>query len=563
MRVHSPQFNVTVLVLLLSMGCAASISDDDGAGGTGGEDGKGGEAGAGEGGEAVVDSAGRGGQASGGASLTGGVAGTAGPQGGNTTTPIGGNGMSASGGNAAPATFDVPKHLLATAEGTKSEAAPSGVPATWSWVVGATAPKLSPPTAAHTHANYWGAVFRGPSNNTPSNTHVEIRECQAWVLYRGSTQWVRIDNDVGLGGSTFSPTYAGGGPAPLLTKQTSGADVVPAPGYIWHYWPSNSYQAIRSTEVREVISNCQTRLALRDPKGTDDRDTADYINHVGIDWRDPADPACVNSNRVCPSFGVSMFFKVGKEWRNNTFHSVTKADIDAGVPLPPASMFAVSSAVTPPAAGGPLRIVIIGDSITEQVASWIHPFQQNLMSAGCAFELIGYERSPYNGAYVAPAGLSARRIAAGGFSSRGIRNWIDANGRQFGGVPDLLIEYLGVNNVYGGFLDGKYNPDVKADAAGAYVTDTKEILGWARLQNPRVAAFLMKIQDNLLAQIGVAIEQVVKEASTAASVVQSVVPASGVSRGTDVHPDAAGAARLATPISEAVIAFMKNAGRCR
>src|SRR5689334_10777854 len=64
--------------------------------------------------------------------------------------------------------IDVRAHLLASAEGSASEEAPSGVPTTWDWVTGATPTRTTPPSAAYTHANYWGAIFRGPQNATPT-----------------------------------------------------------------------------------------------------------------------------------------------------------------------------------------------------------------------------------------------------------------------------------------------------------------------------------------------------------------------------------------------------------
>lgn len=237
--------------------------------------------------------------------------------------------------------FDVAAHLLATGVGAQSEAPPHGVPEHWDWVTGAVGTQTAPPGDAYTHANYWGAVFRGAANTTPTNTLVELRRCSFWLLYQGETSWLQVPTSAALGGSTFSPTYDAGGPDPdVLESDQTGARVVPAPDHIWHFWPENGYQPIRDRDqIVEVLTNCQTRLALRDSAGPDDRASADYLVHVGADWRDPADPGCANDAYICPSLGVGRFERVRSDWRNTSFHSVSSADLEAGIPLPPASAF--------------------------------------------------------------------------------------------------------------------------------------------------------------------------------------------------------------------------------
>jgi len=271
---------------------------------------------------------------------TGGV-GTGGAGNGGAGNGGVGSGSGANVGGSSSPVFDVTEHLLASAESSPSEAPPSGVPSTWNWVAAATSTLTSPPDGAYTHANYWGAVFRGQSDATPGNTQIELRNCSMWFLREGADQWVKTDASVDLGGSTFTPTYAGGGPEPLVLLQgPAGSDVVPAEGHIWHFWQGNGYQPVAGV-VREIISNCQSRLALRNAGAEDDRAAADYLVHMGADWRNPSDPECVNDGYICPSWGVSKFERLSVAWRNHTFHSLTRADLSAGAPLPPASLFAL------------------------------------------------------------------------------------------------------------------------------------------------------------------------------------------------------------------------------
>lgn len=234
-------------------------------------------------------------------------------------------------------------HLVATAGGSPSEAAPYGVPPSFSWVSGAEARPTRMPGPEYTHANYWGAIFRGATNTTPPNTVIQVRNCSLWLLYADEPEWTHIGPHYQLGGATFTPSYGDASAVQprSLAQAATGADVVPADGYIWHFWPADSYQPVRGEAAKEVLVNCQARFTLADAAQVDDRGSADYLIHVGADWRNPSDPSCANDNFICKSFGVGRLERLGASWRNHTFHSLTAAEIAAGAVLPPEAVFAL------------------------------------------------------------------------------------------------------------------------------------------------------------------------------------------------------------------------------
>lgn len=212
---------------------------------------------------------------------------------------------------------------------------------------------------------------------------------------------------------------------------------------------------------------------------------------------------------------------------------------------------------------GPARIVCVGDSVTEQELSWIHPFQTELTAAGCGnFELIGYDGSPYNGAYTAPSGLQKKRIAAGGFSSRGILNWIQSKEGDLGGTPHLWIQLLGINNEYGGFLDGTYNPDVRDNPEGALKEDTKAFVELVRSKNPRARIILVKVPNHMLPDMETAVDELVTSLSTEESPVVAVDSVQGVTTVDNTHPDGPGAEKLAKPIAQEAVVAMRAWGAC-
>lgn len=239
--------------------------------------------------------------------------------------------------------------LLNSAPGQRSEAAPAGVPSNWSWVAGAVVDDHdldhNPP---YTHINFWGAVFRDTRNVTPANTEVQIANSTFWLLRDGATQWELFQGQTppDLGGASFSPQYHGGSGDPILRHNSQGTFVVPYTGDIWHFWHGDGYEP-STNNIREMIVNTQARLVLRNANGVDDRSQAGYLIHMGADLRNPNDPGCALDNYICPSFGVGKFFIVTNEWRNMPFHSITQADMDAGMPMPPPGIFVLPGGTLP------------------------------------------------------------------------------------------------------------------------------------------------------------------------------------------------------------------------
>ncbi len=212
------------------------------------------------------------------------------------------------------------------------------------------------------------------------------------------------------------------------------------------------------------------------------------------------------------------------------------------------------------AVAGPAALLCIGDSITEQADSWIYPMQDALRTHSCKYHLIGFDQGAYNGPYAVRDGYDSKRIAAGGFSTTGILNLIKEKG--LGGVPDVVVEYLGVNNVYGGFIDGKYNPDNTANPDGSYIKDNEELFKLARAANPNVTFVLMKIENEALPKIDAAIDQLVKTQSTLQSPVIAVASAKGVETKDGIHPTAAGASTLSGPVAAALSTLLTARGYC-
>lgn len=247
------------------------------------------------------------------------------------------------------------------------------------------------------------------------------------------------------------------------------------------------------------------------------------------------------------------------------------------------AMFVVSvstGAVADPPNGysGPLRMLAVGDSITENNTtepgrrSWVFPFQENLSVCSTDWEMVGRDSSPY-ATYRGETGLSAKRFAVGGFNTSGVLAWAndleDNPENPFVSVPDIVIYYLGLNNTLGGgwTSDSKgYNPPMGSNFADLWESDTQAFINLVRTYNSNVSVVIIKLQntDPDTATINSRIDGFAAANSTANSTIY-VAPAPVFVSGDlfdNHHPSPAGAQKLANIASDAVIPILQANGKC-
>jgi hypothetical protein len=143
------------------------------------------------------------------------------------------------------AVVDVKAQMLSALPGTQGEDIPWGKQVNsnfpeYSWYDSAqnsSEMDLTGNGGAYTRINWWGAIFRGDSNNnSPANTRVELANCSLWILFKNATAWEKLLGPE-LGGATFPPDYVNGSPGPSeVTKTATGAIVRPGDNGIYHYW---------------------------------------------------------------------------------------------------------------------------------------------------------------------------------------------------------------------------------------------------------------------------------------------------------------------------------------
>lgn len=209
-------------------------------------------------------------------------------------------------------------------------------------------------------------------------------------------------------------------------------------------------------------------------------------------------------------------------------------------------------------AGGPLRIMPLGDSITEAEAghnSYRRVLWQRLNGAGCSVNLVGSKSGVSRGAR--DSGSVNPPNADFDLDHEGYWDYsVDELVPRAGGLvaqaqPDVVLIHLGTNDV----LDGQ--------SAGGVAQELGGLIDAIRAGKPDTHILLAKIipaapDPSGTAALNRLIDGIVSGRSSAASPITVVDQASGYSTGDNydgVHPGPGGEAKLGNRWADAVLAW--------
>jgi hypothetical protein len=202
----------------------------------------------------------------------------------------------------------------------------------------------------------WGVIVDAgtstSSSNTSSNTRVELRNNQQWMMRQSDGSWHKVQDTSQPGaysyvwgnGSTCSSTE--GKVNQVKYADTGTVSYRPTGGCRnAHFFPGPRGDiSFMKTDVGCVLSVVQARLRVEDPSRPDDRASAKYLIHMGADYypytsgtiastkpewcSDPSNPStCIN-----PGSGLARFRYVTNEWRLYAYTTCTMAQLKAHPP---------------------------------------------------------------------------------------------------------------------------------------------------------------------------------------------------------------------------------------
>jgi len=205
--------------------------------------------------------------------------------------------------------------VIADMTAAAHEGQPHGIVADWSvhprWGSG-----ISPRTDwfAFTH---WGQIYEALEGNPSVNYRVNIRNLQAYILYKSDNLWRQIQSTTAADGAAYREDFANDQNIPAVKRPEADGSisVTVGNGYNFHFWPTSGRATIDPANIAGVFTTFQARLIPNDFSQADNRDAAHVVASAGGDyWRSlTAQWASDWSNNG--DYAIGRFKYVRKQWR--------------------------------------------------------------------------------------------------------------------------------------------------------------------------------------------------------------------------------------------------------
>ena len=221
----------------------------------------------------------------------------------------------------------------------------------------------------------FGQMFTA-AGHAASNTRVQLRNFETYVLSRASGTWKRVQYSAGIYGAYYSAGYAGAATACssggdvtscIRSEASGGVSVKPQDGKLFRFWPESgvTQSLITASDIEAVFTTVQARLIKDAVAGADDKAAARLLVNTASDWWTSAVVPSGTNFTGNAQVGNGKLHLALAEWQAMNFHSAVNAtQVDAlATPLAGGSApIANSAPLNVPAAQ---RVVLIGDSITQ------------------------------------------------------------------------------------------------------------------------------------------------------------------------------------------------------
>ncbi len=209
-----------------------------------------------------------------------------------------------------------------------SQERPQGLTADW-----ADHPRLSvgndPAAYGYSKALGWGVVYAGAKGSRSTNTAVEVRSAELWVLSKRTGAWTLLqDSDAtavkgGLYDADFNNNAS---TTPTLKAMADGGVAVAmVGGKDFHFWADKTTMAINPNDVGGLLMSYKAKLVMKDPHGPDDRAKADYVGAAGADYWNGAMTANADA-------GIGRFKTITSSETTFTMSTLGAAQIAANPP---------------------------------------------------------------------------------------------------------------------------------------------------------------------------------------------------------------------------------------
>jgi hypothetical protein len=213
-----------------------------------------------------------------------------------------------------------------------NEGHPHGVPLSYDWANGP-AVVMGNNASGWQAITSWGALYEAAEGNAATNTRVNIRNMQTYLLQKSTGRWVLLQNTSKPNGEAYLEDFAGdvNRPADLRTESDGTVSATAGGGYNFHFYPSNR-ASINPNDVGGIVTILQARLIVADPNRPDDRSTARYLLNSGADYYPALTGGWPGNTSYNPGVALGKMKYVKAEWRSFAMTTISQSQLELNPP---------------------------------------------------------------------------------------------------------------------------------------------------------------------------------------------------------------------------------------
>lgn len=173
----------------------------------------------------------------------------------------------------------------------------------------------------------WGQLYEDAAGNPATNTRVQIKNIQAYMLSKRDGQWYLLQRSTVVKGAAYREDYTDNvhKPADIRYEQDGSISVKAGEGYNFHFWPPDR-ASINPNDIAGIVTSVQARLIIDDPQQPDDRTEARYLLNMGGDYWESLN-AQWDYWTTNGDIGQGKFKYVTSEWQYFTMNTLSPAEI--------------------------------------------------------------------------------------------------------------------------------------------------------------------------------------------------------------------------------------------
>jgi hypothetical protein len=214
----------------------------------------------------------------------------------------------------------------------KNEGYPHGVPLTYEWANGPVV-IMGNNSRGWQAITSWGAVYVDSKGNPATNTRVNIRDMQTYLLRQSTGEWLLLQNTSSPMGAAYHEDFSGdiNRPADVRRERDGTVSATAGGGYNFHFYPVNR-ASINPSDIGGIVVVLGARLIVADPTKPDDRTSARYLCTGGADYYPALSGGWPGNASFNPGVAIGKLKYVRSDWRSFAMTTLTQTQLKSNPP---------------------------------------------------------------------------------------------------------------------------------------------------------------------------------------------------------------------------------------